>query len=103
MQCVFGNKHLEELYTAGRSKKYRAVNGPLLRKFTMRVQQLEAAVSIHDLWKNPGLNFERLQGENRYSIRVDVAWRLEFAVAWADVPQTRGDITILELSNHYGD
>lgn len=105
MKCAFGNKHLQELYTKGRSKKHPAVtsNPPLLRKFSMRVQQLEAAVSIYDLWKNPGLNFERLSGSNRCSVRVDGAWRLEFEVAWADDPPTKGDITILELSNHYGD
>lgn len=103
MQRVFGNKHLEELYVGGRSRKYRAVNDKLLKKFIMRVQQLEAAVSIYDLWKTPGLNFERLSGSNRCSVRVDGAWRLEFEVAWTDDPPTQGDITILELSNHYGD
>lgn len=105
MKCAFGNKHLQDLYTKGRSKKYLAVasTSQLLQKFVMRVQQLEAAVSIYDLWKSPGLKFEQLHGGNRCSIRVDGGWRLEFEVAWADDPPTKGDVTICELSNHYGD
>lgn len=105
MRCEFGNRHLTELYTKGRSRKYPAAasDRQLLKKFIMRIQQLEAAVSIYDLWKNPGLNFKQLSGTTHCSIRVDNTWRLEFDIAWEDDPPTKGDVTIVELSKHYGD
>ena len=102
MKFSFSNKKLKELYTCGRSNKYR-VPPHVLKKFFMRVQSLEAATSIYDFWKNPSLNFECLEGTKKCSIRVDGSWRLEFTVAWEDNPPTKGDIDITELSNHYGD
>lgn len=102
MKVSFSNRKLEELYTRGRSTKYR-LQPNVLKKFFMRVQSLEAAMSIYDLWKNPALNFERLEGTEKCSIRVDGSWRLEFTVAWEDDPPTKGAIKVTELSNHYGD
>jgi len=102
VKVSFGNRKLAALYTSGKSTKYR-LPPQVLKKFFMRVQALEAATSIYDLWKNPALNFERLEGTDRCSVRVDGSWRLEFTVAWEDDPPTKGEITITELSNHYGD
>ncbi len=102
MKVSFGNRKLKELYTSGRSTKYR-LQPKVMKKFFMRMQSLEAATSIYDLWKNPALKFERMAGSDRCSIRVDGSWRLEFTVAWEDDPPTRGAITVTELSNHYGD
>jgi proteic killer suppression protein len=68
----------------------------------MRIQQLEAAVDIHDLWKTPALNFEKLRGfENRYSLRLDRKWRLELEIEWEDKGKTKGTVYIVELSRHY--
>lgn len=102
MKVSFGNRKLKELYTCGRSAKYR-LPPQVLKKFFMRVQSLEAAASIYDLWKNPALNFEHLDGTDGYSVRVDGSWRLEFSVTWEDNPPTKGQIAVTELSNHYGD
>lgn len=102
MKVSFGTKKLETLYKSGQSTKYR-LHPSVLKKFFMRVQSLEAATSIYDLWKNPALNFERLEGTGKCSVRVDGSWRLEFMVAWEDEPPTKGAITVTELSRHYGD
>jgi len=97
------NKHLIELYEKGRSRKYR-LSEEVIKKFFMRVQQLEASYTIHDLWKTPALNIEKLEGyKNRYSIRITKTWRLEFEIIWENEEKTFGKITVLELSKHYGD
>ena len=68
----------------------------------MRVQQLEAAVTIHDLWKTASLNFEALRDQtNRYSVRLDRKWRLEMTIEWEDRQKTKGVISLTELSKHY--
>ena len=69
----------------------------------MRIQQIEAAVTIHDLWKNPSLNFEHLESKGIYSIRVDKGYRLEIIIDWQSDEKTVGKFIIRELSKHYGD
>ena len=70
----------------------------------MRIQQMEAAVTIHDLWKSASLNFEKLKGsKNRYSVRIDKKWRLEFEIDWQNNDQTVGVIYIEDITKHYGD
>lgn len=101
MQIEFKNRHIAQLYQEGKSKKY-PLPQEILSKFFMRIQQLEAAVDIHDLWKIPSLNFEKLRGfENRYSLRLDRKWRLELEVNWEDKEKTKGIVYIIELSKHY--
>lgn len=70
----------------------------------MRIQQLEAANSIYDLWKTASLNLEKLKGfKSRYSIRLDKKWRLEMEIAWENKEKTKGTIYIANISKHYGD
>ena len=102
MEIEFNNKELIKLYETGKSKKYRLQPG-VLNKFSMRIQQIEAAITIHDLWKNPSLNFEHLKSSNLYSIRVDKGYRLEIEIEWRNEEQTIGKFFIKELSKHYGD
>lgn len=102
MDVDFRNNNLVELYETGRNKKYK-LQPNILRKFFMRIQELEAAKDIHDLWKKPSLNFERLQGfKNRYSLRLQDKWRLEIEIEWENEEQTEGTVYIVELSSHYG-
>ncbi|MCE1246284.1 MAG: type II toxin-antitoxin system RelE/ParE family toxin [Firmicutes bacterium] len=101
MNIEFGNRHLLELYEQGKCSKYR-IDRSILRKFFMRVQSLEAAKDIYDLWQTPSLNFEKLTGfSNRYSIRLQDKWRLEFEINPSDDSKTCSSIRIIELSNHY--
>jgi proteic killer suppression protein len=91
------------LYTKGRSRKYNLPNN-IIRRFFKVVATLEAADSIHDLWKLTSLNFERLKGfENKYSARLTREWRLEMEIDWENEEKTKGHIFILEISKHYGD
>jgi plasmid maintenance system killer protein len=96
------NKELTKLYTEGQSKKY-ILSKDLLKKFFMRIQQIEAANTIHDLWKTPSLNFEYLKSKGIYSIRISRGYRLELEIEWQDEEQIIGKFFIIELSKHYGD
>ena len=103
MQVEFRNKALIQLYKDGKSRKYKLPQG-ILTKFFMRIQQLEAAIDIYDLWKTTSLNFEKLKGfASRYSVRLSEKWRLEFEVEWKDKERTKGNIYVMEISEHYGD
>ena len=103
MEVCFDNKNLLDLYGKGRNRKY-PLQPSVYKKFSMRIQQLEAAYTIYDLWKTPSLNFEKMENLNPpYSVRVDKGWRLEFDVEWTNKEQTTGVIFIKDLTNHYRD
>ncbi|TAG31361.1 MAG: hypothetical protein EAZ35_04030 [Sphingobacteriia bacterium] len=101
MNFSFDNKDLEKLYTTGKSRKLKLAND-IIDKFFARVQQIEAANTIYDLWNDKGLNFEKLQGhENLYSMRLKLKYRLEMQIDWKNDEKTIGDFIITDISNHY--
>lgn len=101
MDFRFDNKDLEKLYVEGRSKKLK-LTSEIIDKFFARIQQIEAAYSIYDLMNNKSLKFEKLQGfDSRFSIRLNIKYRLEFEINWLNSEKTVGEFTILNISNHY--
>lgn len=101
MDFTFDNKELEKLYTTGKSRKLKLSND-VIDKFFARIQQIEAANTIYDLWNDKGLNFEKLQGyENLYSMRLKLKYRLEMQIEWKNDEKTIGDFIITKISNHY--
>lgn len=101
MEFRFDNKDLEKLYTEGKSKKLKLATD-IIDKFFARIQQIEAANDIYDLWNDKGLNFEKLQGyDSRYSMRLKSKYRLEMIVEWRANDKNIGEFIIIEISNHY--
>jgi toxin HigB-1 len=97
----FRNKELEKLYTTGKSRKYRLPED-IIDKFFARVQQIEAAENIYDLWNDKGLNFEKMQGTtNSYSMRLKHKYRLHLDIDWKDNELTIGDFCLTGISTHY--
>lgn len=96
------NNKLQKLYESGKpTKKYRLTQN-VVDKFVMRVDALIAAATIHDLWDHPALNFERLKGDkNRFSIRINLKYRLELEIEWTNTEKTVGKIELLDITNHY--
>jgi proteic killer suppression protein len=102
MEWDFADKHLLELYEKGRSKKYKFIDNPLAKKFVERVGRIEASVNIYDLREPPSMNFEALEGvANRFSIRLDRQYRLEFEIDFENDEKTVGCVHILTVSKHY--
>lgn len=103
MDVEFGNQNLYNLYTKGKCRRPRLTE-PIKKKFFMRVRSLEAANTIYDLWNSKSLHFKYLEEfKNRYSIRLNLQWRLEFEIEWQDEKKLTGKVTLLEISKHYGD
>ncbi len=101
MDFTFRNKELEKLYITGKSKKLKLPND-IIEKFFARLQQIEAANDIYDLWNDKGLNFEKLTNtENSYSMRLKIKYRLEMDIDWKNNELTIGDFIITDISNHY--
>jgi proteic killer suppression protein len=101
MDFRFKNKDLEKLYTDGKSRKYR-LSEDIIDKFFARIQQIEAANDIYDLWNDKGLHFEKLQGyESRYSMRLKLKYRLELIIEWQNTENTVGEFFIIDISDHY--
>lgn len=104
MEIDFVNKDLEELYTKGRSKKYKEVPLNIVQKMVRAVEVLKSSSSIQEIWKFPAYKFEKLQGNDRYSMRMNIVWCLELTVKWIDEKKVHVEIINLEdLTKHYGD
>lgn len=60
-------------------QRVKAFDG-FARKAQMKLDQVDAAVSVSDLSSLPGNRFEALKGDRKgqYSIRIDDQWRLCF-------------------------
>jgi len=102
MDFDFKDKELIALYTKGRSRKYKFINAKMLDNFLDCIQGIEAVDSIQEWWSLPGLNFEKLAGyKNRFSMRIDGKYRLEFSIDFEDEKKTRGFVTVLTISKHY--
>ena len=103
LDVILDNRELEKLYTTGKSRKLKLPEH-VIGKFFATVQKFEAAVSIHDLLSDKGLNFEKLGGfKNRYSVRLSGKYRLEMEMKWEDDEHTTGRAFLQTISNHYGD
>ena len=101
MNFTFANKELEKLYITGKSKKLKLPND-IVEKFFARMQQIEAANDLYDLWNDKGLKFEKMTNtEYSYSMRLKLKYRLEMDIDWTNHELTIGDFIITDISNHY--
>ena len=102
MKFDLANRHLQDLYTKGYSRKFKFMDRKLCEKFVERIGRIAAAETIYDLREPPSMEFEALQGyENRFSIRIDIKHRLEFEIDFDDEQKTIGFVTIITVSKHY--
>ena len=101
MEFDFKTKYLEELYTKGQSKKIKLPEG-IAEKYLDRINRIEAAETINDLRMPPSMRFERIKGyKNRFSIRLNDQYRLEFDIEFSDKENTMGKVLIMCVSDHY--
>jgi toxin HigB-1 len=101
MNVNINDKELIKLYEKGQSRKLKLPQ-EVVDKFFACIQKIDAANTIHDLWKDVSLNFKKLQGyKNRYSMRLTQKWRLEMEIDWENDELTIGSFTIIDISNHY--
>lgn len=102
MKWDFADRHLQDVYEKGKSRKYPFIDKLLARKFVERIGRIESAEDINDLRTPPSMHFEALNGfENRFSIRIDLKHRLEFEIDFEDEKRTVGSVRVITVSKHY--
>lgn len=104
MVVTFDKTYLQELFEAGQcaDKKHR-YQPQIVKKYRQRIEQLQAAPNPEMLYQLKALSFEALKGDKAglFSIRVNIQFRIEFAI---DPNREHPSLTIcniVELSNHY--
>ena len=104
MDIVFEKEYLSELYYNGKTsdKKYRFQPG-IIKRYKLRIEALESADSVEDLFQINAFHYEVLKGDKKgvSSIRVNEQYRIEFTTHKVEAGTVVTVCNILELSNHY--
>jgi toxin HigB-1 len=102
MRVIFNDKYLEALYEGQELKGKPKYSEEVIEKFVFKIQQIENVLTIKDLLKFRGLNFEALKGKllGLYSIRVNKQYRIIFSLE-KDVILVQDIVVIEALSKHY--
>ena len=104
MEIAFEKKYLSELYYKGKTseKKYR-FQPEVIKRYKLRIDTLENAVNLEDLYQINALHYEVLKGDKAgiSSIRVNDKYHIEFTTNKIEAETIITICNILELSNHY--
>jgi Plasmid maintenance system killer protein len=104
MEIVFEKEYLSDLYYNGKTadKKYR-FQPDVIRRYKLRIETLEGADIVEDLYQINSLRYEVLKGDKKgiSSIRVNDQYRIEFTANKVESETIVTVCNILELSNHY--
>jgi len=102
MKYEFKNKHLIQLYTEGKNKKYNFLNKSSIRKFIKCILAIDAAVDIFDFYNSTSLHFEKLKGyDAKFSMRIDIKNRLMLEISFEDDEKTTGIVAVIDITKHY--
>ena len=104
MVVKFDKPYLKELFETGKSSdKHHRYPPQVVRKYAMRVETLQNAPRIEELYPLVSLNYEVLKGDKAgiSSIRIDRQYRLEFIVAEEDGEPRMTICELIDISNHY--
>lgn len=104
MVVTFEYEYLKDLYEKGKcSDKKHRYQPQVIERYQRRIDTLQSVESPEKLYQFNSLNFETLQGNKvgRYSIRVDLKYRIEFTLNSIEEAPLIIICNIVELSNHY--
>lgn len=104
MIVEFQENYLRELYEKGTAtdKKHR-YQPEVIKAYAKCIFRMQESSDLNDLKRFQALNLEMLKGdkEGRYSVRVNVKYRVEFSVIYIDTEPVTTICNIMDLSNHY--
>lgn len=104
MEIIFEKEYLSELYYKGKTadKKHR-FQPEIIKRYKLRIEALESATGIEDLFQINSLHYEVLKGDKKgiSSIRINDQYRIEFTTSKVELETIITICNILELSNHY--
>jgi len=104
MEIVFEKEYLSDLYYKGKTTDNKHRFQPeVVKRYKLRIETLESAISIEDLFQINSLHYEVLKGEKKgiSSIRVNDQYRIEFTTSKVESETIVTICNIKELSNHY--
>lgn len=104
MVVTFEEIYLKELFESGRcSDKKHRFQPQTVKRYQKRIELLKDMPNKESLFQFNNLNFEALHGdkEGRFSIRVDLHYRIEFTLNVQGENPIITICNIIELSNHY--
>jgi proteic killer suppression protein len=104
MEIVFEKEYLSELYYNGKvSDKKHRFQPEVIKKYKLRIETLESANCVEDLFQINALHYEMLKGnkKNISSVRVNEQYRIEFTTSKIESETVVTVCNIIELSNHY--
>ena len=92
MIVSYRDKRTSDLAAGKRVKEFSGFE----RSARLKLDRLQAAISIRDLAALPGNRFERLKGgrKGQYSIRINDQWRLCFE--WPDEANGPSNVEIVD-------
>ena len=88
----YGDKRTRDFAAGKRVKEFSGIE----RAARMKLDRLEAAVTLQDLAVLPGNRLERLKGDRKgqYSIRINDRWRICFA--WTEGASGPSNVEIVD-------
>ena len=100
MDFRFRKDRLLDLYTKGKGRE--RYPSAVVDAFFRRMAVIKAAADERDLRRLKGVHFEKLKtGKGRYSLRLDIQYRLEFT--FEETGKGRKMVCIEDITKHYGD
>ena len=92
MIVSYRDKRTSDLAAGKRVKEFSGFE----RSARLKLDRLQAAISVKDLSALPGNRFERLKGDRKgqYSIRINDQWRLCFE--WPDEANGPSNVEIVD-------
>ena len=103
MKVIIEDEYLARLYNEGKSTGKPKFNRDIELGFIKRVIQIQGAENTNTLRQLHSLHFEKLSGDlaGKYSIRINIAFRITFRVEKEGSNVRMEIICIEELNNHY--
>lgn len=100
MRVKFTSDYLQAIAEGREVKGKPRYSKDVVKRFFIVLQIMRQAENSAKLREHKGLHFEKLRNSDRYSVRVNLKYRLEFLLENDEISEI---ILVEDLSNHYGD
>ncbi len=102
MKIIIEDKELELLYQGFKPKGKPEYQEATIKKLKKTIKTVESCGRREDLMLLNSLKFKAMEGyENKYSVRVDDFFRLEFSFQKENESDIAEYILVIRMSKHY--
>jgi plasmid maintenance system killer protein len=101
LKVIFASEDLKRFYEEGKSRNNEYPPG-IIDRYIRRVDSIKAAEKFNDLYALQSLKFEKIDNNNRYSMRINDQYRLEMTYeSKKDGTMMIKIFVIREITKHY--